>query len=151
MFDVKANSMWLIDCEWQIIIEGSPETEDWVWSLHQIQWEWSVNSCMSQQLENNNYSLQRLCSLCKYYQVYELKLQNGAKSFQTIDQTKLMHHKIGWFNLIPWRFYFPGKIIHSMVAHLDAVTSLAVDPNGLYLLSGSEYMLAILLCIRELY
>ena len=30
-------------------------------------------------------------------------------------------------------------MIHSMVAHLDAVTSLAVDPNGLYLLSGSEY------------
>lgn len=29
-----------------------------------------------------------------------------------------------------------GKIVHSMVAHLDAVTSLAVDPNGLYLLSG---------------
>ena len=26
-----------------------------------------------------------------------------------------------------------------MVAHLDAVTSLAVDPNGLYLLSGSKY------------
>ena len=26
-----------------------------------------------------------------------------------------------------------------MVAHLDAVTSLAVDPNGLYLMSGSEY------------
>ena len=34
---------------------------------------------------------------------------------------------------------FAGKIIHSMVAHLDAVTSLAVDPNGLYLLSGSKY------------
>lgn len=31
-----------------------------------------------------------------------------------------------------------GKMIHSMVAHLDAVTSLAVDPNGLYLLSGSK-------------
>lgn len=31
-----------------------------------------------------------------------------------------------------------GKVIHSMVAHLDAVTSLAVDPSGLYLLSGSE-------------
>ncbi|XP_053159180.1 striatin isoform X3 [Hemicordylus capensis] len=30
-----------------------------------------------------------------------------------------------------------GKLIHSMVAHLDAVTSLAVDPNGLYLMSGS--------------
>lgn len=25
-----------------------------------------------------------------------------------------------------------------MVAHLDAVTSLAVDPNGIYLMSGSE-------------
>ncbi|TRY83870.1 hypothetical protein DNTS_030096 [Danionella cerebrum] len=32
----------------------------------------------------------------------------------------------------------PGKLIHSMVAHLDAVTSLAVDPNGLYLMSGSH-------------
>lgn len=26
-----------------------------------------------------------------------------------------------------------------MVAHLEAVTSLAVDPNGLYLMSGSKY------------
>lgn len=33
---------------------------------------------------------------------------------------------------------FSGKMIHSMVAHLDAVTCLAVDPNGLYLLSGSK-------------
>nr|KAF6449038.1 striatin [Rousettus aegyptiacus] len=31
-----------------------------------------------------------------------------------------------------------GKLIHSMVAHLEAVTSLAVDPNGLYLMSGSH-------------
>ncbi|XP_061536169.1 striatin-like isoform X1 [Phycodurus eques] len=31
-----------------------------------------------------------------------------------------------------------GKLVHSMVAHLDAVTSLAVDPNGIYLLSGSH-------------
>ncbi|XP_034230279.1 striatin-3 [Thrips palmi] len=38
------------------------------------------------------------------------------------------------------RFYdnTSGKLVHSMVAHLDAVTSLAVDPNGLYLLSGSH-------------
>ncbi|KAK3929953.1 Striatin-3 [Frankliniella fusca] len=38
------------------------------------------------------------------------------------------------------RFYdnTSGKLIHSMVAHLDSVTSLAVDPNGLYLLSGSH-------------
>lgn len=32
-----------------------------------------------------------------------------------------------------------GKVIHAMVAHLDAVTSLAVDPNGIYLMSGSKY------------
>lgn len=31
-----------------------------------------------------------------------------------------------------------AKLIHSMVAHLEAVTSLAVDPNGLYLMSGSH-------------
>jgi hypothetical protein len=32
-------------------------------------------------------------------------------------------------------------MIHSMVAHLDAVTSLAVDPNGIYLMSGSKFEL----------
>jgi len=32
-----------------------------------------------------------------------------------------------------------GKMLHAMVAHLDAVTSLAIDPHGLYLLSGSKY------------
>lgn len=32
-----------------------------------------------------------------------------------------------------------GKMIHWMVAHLDAVTSLAIDPSGLFLLSGSKY------------
>lgn len=31
-----------------------------------------------------------------------------------------------------------GKAVHSMVAHLDAVTCLAVDPNGMFLLSGSH-------------
>ncbi|XP_029449787.1 striatin isoform X1 [Rhinatrema bivittatum] len=38
------------------------------------------------------------------------------------------------------KFYdnITGKLVHSMVAHLDAVTSLAVDPNGLYLMSGSH-------------
>jgi len=29
-------------------------------------------------------------------------------------------------------------MVHSMVAHQDAVTSLAVDPSGLYLLTGSK-------------
>uniref|UniRef100_A0A1D5QZ35 Striatin-4 n=1 Tax=Macaca mulatta TaxID=9544 RepID=A0A1D5QZ35_MACMU len=31
-----------------------------------------------------------------------------------------------------------GKLVHSMVAHLDAVTCLAVDPNGAFLMSGSH-------------
>ena len=33
--------------------------------------------------------------------------------------------------------YRSATLTHGMVAHLDAVTSLAVDPHGLYLLSGS--------------
>jgi len=38
------------------------------------------------------------------------------------------------------RFYEnnTGSMVHSMVAHLDAVTSLAVDQHGLYLISGSH-------------
>ena len=36
---------------------------------------------------------------------------------------------------------FSGKEVHSMVAHLDAVTSLSIDPSGLYILSGSKYLL----------
>uniref|UniRef100_A0A8D2LJT1 Striatin 4 n=1 Tax=Varanus komodoensis TaxID=61221 RepID=A0A8D2LJT1_VARKO len=31
-----------------------------------------------------------------------------------------------------------GKAMHSMVAHLDAVTCLAADPNGVFLMSGSH-------------
>ncbi|XP_078517121.1 striatin-4 isoform X2 [Lissotriton helveticus] len=31
-----------------------------------------------------------------------------------------------------------GKLVHSMVAHLDAVTCLAVDPNATFLMSGSH-------------
>lgn len=31
-----------------------------------------------------------------------------------------------------------GNLMHSMVAHLEPVTSLAIDANGLYLLSGSH-------------
>ena len=39
--------------------------------------------------------------------------------------------------------FFPGKVIHSMTAHMDAVTGLAIDPHGLCLLSGSEYLCAL--------
>ncbi|XP_030073358.1 striatin-4 [Microcaecilia unicolor] len=31
-----------------------------------------------------------------------------------------------------------GKVMHSMVAHLDSVTCLAVDPNATFLMSGSH-------------
>lgn len=37
-----------------------------------------------------------------------------------------------------------GKMVHSMVAHLDAVTSLSVDPNGLYILSGKTRSLLLM-------
>ena len=37
------------------------------------------------------------------------------------------------------RFYdiTSGAVTHSMVAHGDAVSGIAIDPNGLYLLSSS--------------
>ena len=39
-------------------------------------------------------------------------------------------------------FYFflllKGQVTHSMTAHMDAVTGLAIDPHGLYILSGSK-------------
>ncbi|VDM70552.1 unnamed protein product, partial [Strongylus vulgaris] len=31
-----------------------------------------------------------------------------------------------------------GKLTHSAVAHVEGISSLAIDPNGLYLLSGSH-------------
>uniref|UniRef100_A0A915E510 Striatin N-terminal domain-containing protein n=1 Tax=Ditylenchus dipsaci TaxID=166011 RepID=A0A915E510_9BILA len=31
-----------------------------------------------------------------------------------------------------------GKLIHGTVAHVEAISTLAIDPNGLYLLSGSH-------------
>lgn len=43
------------------------------------------------------------------------------------------------WHMLLFLFGLEGKLIHSMVAHLDSVTCLAVDPNGLYLMSGSEY------------
>ena len=39
---------------------------------------------------------------------------------------------------LPFSPHYSGKVMHSMTAHMDAVTGLAVDPHGLYLLSGSE-------------
>lgn len=39
-------------------------------------------------------------------------------------------------------------MVHWMVAHLDAVTSLAIDPSGLFLLSGSNIFL---ICFLSLF
>lgn len=47
------------------------------------------------------------------------------------------YEKVGL--LVIESFFFPtGKVIHAMVAHLDAVTCLTTDPKGSYLISGSE-------------
>ncbi|KAK2831031.1 hypothetical protein Q7C36_016117 [Tachysurus vachellii] len=49
-----------------------------------------------------------------------------------------------------------GKVIHSMVAHLDAVTCLTTDPKGSYLVSGSHdcsvrlWMLDNRTCVQEI-
>ncbi|XP_030632449.1 striatin-4 [Chanos chanos] len=49
-----------------------------------------------------------------------------------------------------------GKVIHSMVAHLDAVTCLTTDPKGTYLISGSHdcsvrlWMLENRTCVQEI-
>ncbi|KAM9469375.1 striatin-4 [Clarias gariepinus] len=49
-----------------------------------------------------------------------------------------------------------GKVIHSMVAHLDAVTCLTTDPKGSYLISGSHdcsvrlWMLDSHTCVQEI-
>ncbi|KAI5622241.1 striatin-4, partial [Silurus asotus] len=49
-----------------------------------------------------------------------------------------------------------GKVIHSMVAHLDAVTCLTTDPKGSYLISGSHdcsvrlWMLDNRTCVQEI-
>lgn len=36
------------------------------------------------------------------------------------------------------QFLHLGKLISSSVAHIEGISSLAIDPNGLYLLSGSN-------------
>ncbi|XP_039865180.1 striatin-4 isoform X1 [Simochromis diagramma] len=49
-----------------------------------------------------------------------------------------------------------GKVVHSMVAHLDAVTCLTTDPKGTYLISGSHdcsvrlWMLDNRTCVQEI-
>uniref|UniRef100_A0A8C7XFL5 Striatin, calmodulin binding protein 4 n=1 Tax=Oryzias sinensis TaxID=183150 RepID=A0A8C7XFL5_9TELE len=49
-----------------------------------------------------------------------------------------------------------GKVVHSMVAHLDAVTCLTTDPKGTYLVSGSHdcsvrlWMLDNRTCVQEI-
>lgn len=62
------------------------------------------------------------------------KFINKAISHPTLPITITAHedrHIRFWDNTT-------GSLIHSMVAHLEPVTSLAIDSHGLYLLSGSH-------------
>uniref|UniRef100_A0A8C2AF71 Striatin, calmodulin binding protein n=1 Tax=Cyprinus carpio TaxID=7962 RepID=A0A8C2AF71_CYPCA len=92
---------------------------------------------------NENKGTDLLCSpmlhlFCqKYSKKFEILLQFKTAVFYLYFQ----HH----YSSLQCHMIFRNhsnmmicKLIHSMVAHLDAVTSLAVDPNGLYLMSGSH-------------
>lgn len=62
------------------------------------------------------------------------KFINKVVSHPTLPITITAHedrHIRFWDNIT-------GSLIHSMVAHLEPVTSLAIDAHGLYLLSGSH-------------
>lgn len=41
-------------------------------------------------------------------------------------------------SLCVYVFVCAGKLIHYMTAHMDAVAGLAIDPHGLYLVSGGK-------------
>ena len=41
-----------------------------------------------------------------------------------------------------------GQMQHDMIAHMDAVTGIAMDPNGLYVVSSSECLKC--MCVVEL-
>ncbi len=80
------------------------------------------------------------------FSVFWLQSHEGLKCLMVIfsDFVFSLHqtHESGLECL--FLFWIEGKLIHSMVAHLDSVTSLAVDPNGLYLMSGSKCSLCLL-------
>lgn len=87
-------------------------------------------------------SLDSVCRICTNVTIVLKEMDNNATSRQincvvahpTLPLTMTAHEDrhIRFFD------NNSGKLVHSMVAHLDSVTSLAVDPNGLYLLSGSK-------------
>lgn len=47
--------------------------------------------------------------------------------------------------VLDYVFVCAGKIVHYMTGHQDAVTGLAIDYLGQYLLSGGEYKIILLL------
>ncbi len=75
-----------------------------------------------------------------------LKNQNSASSSEMGAITRVISHPTLPLTITAHedrhiRFFdnATGKLTHAMVAHLDAVTSLSIDSNGLYLISGSKY------------
>lgn len=61
----------------------------------------------------------------KYIKFFDV---TSGKLFLVVYLKNILHY-----------LYFTGKMIHYMTGHMDSVTGLAIDPHGLYLLSGGKY------------
>ncbi|CAL8350439.1 unnamed protein product [Arctogadus glacialis] len=83
--------------------------------------------------------------------LYDLNTEQSlvALETQTVDGSQLIHRVVSHPSepisitahdnrTIRFLDNKTGKVVHSMVAHLDAVTCLTTDPKGTYLISGSE-------------
>nr|XP_059857905.1 striatin-3 [Delphinus delphis] len=74
--------------------------------------------------------------------IYDLETSQSLVMLSSQIDSGKFSGKVGTLKRIISQYFsvmfYLGKMIHSMVAHLDAVTSLAVDPNGIYLMSGSH-------------
>ncbi|VDM19413.1 unnamed protein product [Wuchereria bancrofti] len=56
----------------------------------------------------------------------------------SVSLTASNDRKIRYFDNNTGHASLSGKMIHGTVAHVEAISCLAIDPNGLYLLSGSH-------------
>ncbi|XP_057398676.1 striatin-3 [Balaenoptera acutorostrata] len=95
---------------------------------------------LSSQIDSGKFSgkvgtLKRIISVKGYSPMANNKSRSiSSLSVECHQGTRSMANDYLIFSVM----FYLGKMIHSMVAHLDAVTSLAVDPNGIYLMSGSH-------------
>ncbi|XP_059930747.1 striatin-4 isoform X2 [Gadus macrocephalus] len=101
--------------------------------------------------------------------LYDLNTEQSlvALETQTVDGSQLIHRVVSHPSepisitahdnrTIRFLDNKTGKVVHSMVAHLDAVTCLTTDPKGTYLISGSHdcsvrlWMLDNRTCVQEI-